>query len=127
MVRLLFITYAMVCVVFLASDAVSVRASAEAVTPDPTASTLGVLDTKETSKTNPVHLKTTGQYTSAPIPEEDECDPTNGHSCTSHLLSLGQSAMVSGVGQKDAHFVAMIAAPDDREKSGLFRPPISLS
>ena len=127
MARLLLITCTVVCAVLLASNAVSVQANTGGLAPVSLVSTLSDVGRKDADQTKTVFQKTIGTLTSSPIPEKEECDPTNGHSCAPHLLSSGQSATVSGVGQKDAQTLALIAAPDDRERAGLFRPPINIS
>lgn len=127
MARAFFILSAIVCIVLSASVAVSDHAGSEGPSVERLISSVTGLDLLGIEPTNTTYPKAIGNLSAAPVPVGDGCDSTNGHSCAPHLMSSGQLLAISGIGQKDRRIVVMTAAPDERDKSGLYRPPIKQS
>lgn len=127
MARAFFNILVVVCIVLSANVAVSGQTGSEDPSVARSISSVTGLDLLEIEPTNSAYEKTFGKLGAAPVPDGDGRDSTNGHSCAPHLMSSGQLVAISSVSQKYRQIVEMNAPPDERDKSGLYRPPIKQS
>ena len=131
MARLFLIVSSVLAIVLLSivaiDDADGRRDFAGDMSGERLASMLVGVETSSDSASAQAYFENITESNSDEALEQERCDPAKGHSCAPHHMNLGQLTTVLGLGLGKIQTIVMIAAPDDRESVGLFRPPIKLS